>query len=461
MAKTLANRYVLGELIGAGGMADVYAAEDRRLSRKVAVKLLRSDLARDPQFIARFKKEALSAAGLNHPSIVAVFDSGEEAGSSYIVMELVHGKTLREYLHGGKTLEVEHALEIIAGVLEALAYSHQNGIVHRDIKPGNIMITDKGEVKVMDFGIARVTDDPSATMTGTWNVVGTAQYLSPEQATGEIADERSDIYSVGCLLFEMLTGRTPFIGDTPVAIAYQHVSSIAPNASEINEDLDSNIDAILQVALQKDPKDRYQSAGAMLADIKRAMKGQAVTTKIKKVRPKATGYIAAALLVTIGFIVVMYLNFASDRGPKGVPIPKPSPTSTAPTTVPTNLVGMSLEDARAALTAAGLTLEATEPVDSNSQPGVVLKVIPDPGSVVAGGSSVVLQISSGQVKVPQLVGLTEIEAQTLLTQDNLLIKELMAYDPSQPLGTVLAQAPDADTTANIGSQVTVTINKQS
>jgi len=196
VAKILANRYVLGELIGAGGMADVYAAEDRRLSRQVAIKLLRSDLARDPQFISRFKKEALSAAGLNHPAIVSVFDSGEEAGNSFIVMELVHGHTLRDLIQGGKVLEAEQALQIISGVLEALEYSHQNGIVHRDIKPGNIMITDKGEIKVMDFGIAKVTDDPSATMTGTWNVVGTAQYLSPEQATGEIADARSDIYSV-------------------------------------------------------------------------------------------------------------------------------------------------------------------------------------------------------------------------------------------------------------------------
>ena len=461
MARVLANRYELGELIGAGGMADVYAAEDRRLSRKVAVKLLRSDLARDPQFIARFKKEALSAAGLNHPSIVSVYDSGEEAGSSFIVMELVHGKTLRDLIQGGKVLDEEQALQIIAGVLEALDYSHQNGVVHRDIKPGNIMITDSGEIKVMDFGIARVTDDPSATMTGTWNVVGTAQYLSPEQATGEIADSRSDIYSVGCLLFEMLTGRTPFIGDTPVAIAYQHVSSQAPSASEINEELDQNIDSILQVALQKDPKDRYQSAGAMLADVRRAMKGQAVTTKIKKVRPRATGYIVAAFLVTIGFIVVMYLNFASTGTPQGKPLPTPSPTSTGPTTVPTNLVGMSLEDARIALSNADLILEQTIPIDSSSNPGVVLKVIPDPGSVVPSGSKVVLQISSGQVKVPELVGLSEIEGQTLLTQSNFLIKELAAYDAGQPIGTVLAQAPETGTTQNIGSQVTITINKQS
>lgn len=461
MPKTLANRYELGALIGTGGMADVYVAEDRRLSRKVAIKLLRSDLARDPQFISRFKKEALAAAGLNHPSIVSVFDSGDEAGNSFIVMELVHGKTLRDLMQGEVEISEEKALEIIAGVLEALDYSHQNGVVHRDIKPGNIMITDSGEVKVMDFGIARITDDPNSTMTGTWNIVGTAQYLSPEQATGEVADSRSDIYSVGCLLFELLTGRTPFIGDTPVAIAYQHVSANPPLASEVNVEIDSNLDAILQVALQKDPKNRYQSAELMLADIRRAMKGQAVTTKIKKVRPKATGYIVAALLVTVGFIVVMYLNFAGSSNPRGVPLPSPSPTSTAPVTIPTNLVGLKLEEARNALSAVGLTLTQTIPMDSNSEPGVVLKVIPDPGTVVPGGSGVVFQISSGQVQVPDLVGQSDIQAQTTLTQANFLIKELVAYDPNQPLGTVIAQAPDAGTSQSIGSQVTITINKQS
>ena len=461
MPKTLANRYELGALIGTGGMADVYLAEDRRLSRKVAIKLLRSDLARDPQFISRFKKEALAAAGLNHPSIVSVFDSGDEAGNSFIVMELVHGKTLRDLMQGEVAISEEQALEIIAGVLEALDYSHQNGVVHRDIKPGNIMITDSGEVKVMDFGIARITDDPNSTMTGTWNIVGTAQYLSPEQATGEVADSRSDIYSVGCLLFELLTGRTPFIGDTPVAIAYQHVSANPPLASEVNVEIDSNLDAILQVALQKDPKNRYQSAELMLADIRRAMKGQAVTTKIKKVRPKATGYIVAALLVTVGFIVVMYLNFAGSSNPRGVPLPSPSPTSTAPVTIPTNLVGLKLEEARNALSAVGLTLTQTIPMDSNSEPGVVLKVIPDPGTVVPGGSGVVFQISSGQVQVPDLVGQSDIQAQTTLTQANFLIKELVAYDPNQPLGTVIAQAPDAGTSQSIGSQVTITINKQS
>ena len=185
MIKILGTRYQLGEMIGTGGMADVYIGQDLRLSRKVAIKILRSDLAKDPSFIARFRKEALAAAGLNHPGIVAVYDSGEEEGNSYIVMELVNGQTLRELIHSGDPISLDHSLEIISGVLAALAYSHANGIIHRDIKPGNIMLTDDGDVKVMDFGIARALDDIGATMTNTWNVIGTAQYLSPEQATGE------------------------------------------------------------------------------------------------------------------------------------------------------------------------------------------------------------------------------------------------------------------------------------
>ena len=209
MAKLFGNRYEIGQMIGTGGMADVYIGEDQRLSRKVAVKVLRSDLARDPSFLARFRKEALAAAGLNHPGIVAVYDSGEEGANSYIVMELVNGHTLREELANPAQLSVERSLEIIEGVLDALSYSHQNGIIHRDIKPGNIMLTEFGDVKVMDFGIARAMDDIGATMTSTWNVVGTAQYLSPEQATGEASDLRSDIYSVGCLLYELVTGQPP------------------------------------------------------------------------------------------------------------------------------------------------------------------------------------------------------------------------------------------------------------
>jgi serine/threonine-protein kinase len=205
MQTLLGDRYLLGEMIGTGGMADVYIAQDQRLSREVAVKILRSDLAKDPSFVSRFRKEAKAAARLNHPGIVAVYDSGEEP-APYIVMELVTGHTLRDLIHKGERIGLDRALEIISGVLDALDYSHMRGIVHRDIKPANIMITASGDVKVMDFGIARAIDDLGATLTSTWNVVGTAQYLSPEQAQGTAADSRSDLYSTGCLLYELLTG---------------------------------------------------------------------------------------------------------------------------------------------------------------------------------------------------------------------------------------------------------------
>ena len=212
------GRYTVGQMIGTGGMADVYQGLDTRLNREVAIKVLRRDLAKDPAFVARFKKEALAAGGLNHPGIVAVYDSGEENDSPFIVMELVSGVTLRQLMQSTQ-ISQHKSLEIIKGILQALDYSHNKGIVHRDVKPGNIMITDTGDIKVMDFGIARATDDIGATMTSTWNVVGTAQYLSPEQATGEVADGRSDLYSLGCVMYELLTGRPPFTGDTPVSVA--------------------------------------------------------------------------------------------------------------------------------------------------------------------------------------------------------------------------------------------------
>jgi len=233
MKKILGERYELGAMIGTGGMADVYLAQDVRLNRQVAIQILRSDLARDPSFVTRFNKEALSVAALNHPGIVSVYDSGKEDSPSgampYIVMEYVEGKTLREIVNKGERFALNRAVEIAEGILIALQYSHKNGIIHRDIKPGNIMITDNGDVKVMDFGIARALADTGATMTSTWNIIGTAQYLSPEQATGTQADARSDLYSVGCLLYELLAGRPPFTGDTPVACLSTCLSSTYPN----------------------------------------------------------------------------------------------------------------------------------------------------------------------------------------------------------------------------------------
>ena len=512
IAKLLGERYLLGEMIGTGGMADVYIAQDQRLSREVAVKILRSDLAKDPAFVSRFRKEAKAAAGLNHPGIVAVYDSGEDP-APYIVMELVAGHTLRQLIHQGERVPLESALSIVEQVLAALEYSHQRNIVHRDIKPANVMITDSGDVKVMDFGIARALDDLGATLTSTWNVVGTAQYLSPEQATGEAADARSDIYSAGCLLFELLTGQPPFTGETPVSIAFQHVSGEIPSAKSIQSDLPVDIDTITKVALAKRAEDRYQSAQAMLDDVLRVHRGQSVETKVAT-KPFFTrrsaliyggSFLAAIALSITGFL----LSGTQESGPlipnvvglsedqarsllKGYiisvqrahdgTIPKdrvasqsPLATTHAPlgsaivltisdgpgdAIVPDDLVGMALIDARAALTAVGLTVSQTIAAPSDQAQGTVLEVSPPVGSVTTAGSGVILTIASGDVAIPNLLGVEAIQAKTMLIQAGFLIKEFYDYDSAQPLGVVIRQAPDAGTTQTIGKSVTITINKQ-
>jgi serine/threonine-protein kinase len=509
----LGGRYQLGEMIGTGGMADVFVAEDIRLSRKVAVKVLRSDLARDPSFVARFRKEALAAAGLNHPGIVAVYDSGEEP-APYIVMELISGHTLRELIHKGERIPLQRAIEIGEGVLAALEYSHHSGIVHRDIKPANIMITDHGDVKVMDFGIARALADLGATLTSTWNVVGTAQYLSPEQALGETADLRSDIYSTGCLLYEVLTGKPPFTGETPVSIAFQHVSGVIALPSSIVPDLPAGIDTLLSVALAKNPDDRYQSAGLMLDDLYKIKAGQVVTTKIakppisrRKVVISAVSALVAVATMIAGLVFlrpatnpaslpqlpnVVGLNqqeaqaLLSDyvvtimRAPDGR-IPKDRVASQIPlattraqkgsgvvltisdgpgnTIVPIDLVGMSLIDARTTLTSVGLLVTSTQAIPSDEPQGTVLKVTPEPGSTITAGSGVVLQIASGQILVPALIGTDALQAKTILVQAGFLVNEVQGYDANQPIGVVIRQAPDAGVTQTIGKSVTITVNK--
>ena len=509
----LGGRYKLGEMIGTGGMADVYVAEDTRLARQVAVKVLRSDLARDPSFVARFRKEALAAAGLNHPGIVAVYDSGEEP-APYIVMELISGHTLRELIHKGERVPLKRALEIGEGILAALEYSHHGGIVHRDIKPANIMITDHGDVKVMDFGIARALADLGATLTSTWNVVGTAQYLSPEQALGEVADLRSDIYSTGCLLYEVLTGQPPFTGETPVSIAYQHVSGNLIVPSTIVPDLPEGIDTLLMVALAKNPGDRYQSAGLMLDDLYKIKAGEVVTTKVAKAPISRRKVLIGAIsgVVAVGLLAAGVFLTKPGADPAGLPqlpnvvgltqaeaeallgdyvvtitrahdgrIPKDRVSSQLPlatvrvqkgsgvvltisdgpgdSVIPIDLVGMSLIDARAALSAIGLLVTATEAVPSDEAQGTVLKVTPEPGSTITAGSGVVLQIASGQVLVPSLIGTEALQAKTLLVQAGFLVNEVVGYDANQPIGVVIRQAPDAGTTQTIGKSVTITINK--
>jgi tRNA A-37 threonylcarbamoyl transferase component Bud32 len=261
------GRYRLTRRLGRGGMAEVFAAEDVRLGRTVAVKLLRSDLAEDPVSKARFTREAQSVAGLNHHAVVAVYDSGEDrVGNNvvpYIVMELCEGRTIRDLLINSEAPPVDQALIIVSGVLEALAYSHQHGIVHRDIKPANVIITNTGAVKVMDFGIARALHGASTTMTQTGMVMGTPQYLSPEQALGKAVDHRSDLYATGCLLYELLTLRPPFTGETPLSVVYQHVQDDPRIPSDVNDRVPPELDGMVLRALAKNPDDRFQSAEEM------------------------------------------------------------------------------------------------------------------------------------------------------------------------------------------------------
>ena len=506
------ERYEVGALIGAGGMSDVFVAKDLRLNREVALKVLRSDLNREQTFVTRFRKEALAAAGLSHPGIVAVYDSGESP-APYIVMELIQGKTLRDLIDG--PIDSKLAIQIAEGILQALAYSHSNGIVHRDIKPGNIMITDQGDVKVMDFGIARALDDVSATMTATWNVVGTAQYLSPEQASGEVADARSDLYSVGCVLYEMLTGRPPFVGDTPVSIAFQHVSAELIPPSKINSAINPQFDHFLSVVMAKDPANRYQDANSMLADLHRIRTGQTITTEIVRPRKKknrlwqaVAGVLALGLIAVGGFAITsrdgsitgievpnvvgltesdasaqlsafkVVVNRAHDSKIPVDRVASQSPLATSrakrgsvvtitisdgpgDTVVPLDLVGLTLSDARDALAAAGLNVAAIDAVPSDKSIGIVLGVDPIPGSTIPAGSGVTLQIANGNVAVPNLVGQSAIQARTTLTQAGFLMREIYSYDVNQQVGIVLAQAPEPGSQLQIGSQVTVTINKQS
>ena len=295
--RMVGDRYELGELVGYGGMAEVHRGHDTRLNRDVAIKVLRADLARDPSFLNRFRREAHSAAGLNHPAIVSVYDTGEDAapdGTSipFIVMEYVEGRTLRDILKAEGALPPRRAMEITADIDSALDFSHRNGIIHRDIKPANVMITQAGAVKVMDFGIARAVADTSATVTQTANVIGTAQYLSPEQARGETVDARSDVYSTGCLLYELITGVPPFQGDSPVAVAYQHVRENPVAPSVRNPDVPRPLDSIVMKALAKNQLNRYQSAGEMRADLQRALADQPVVAESVMTDAERTQFIA-------------------------------------------------------------------------------------------------------------------------------------------------------------------------
>ena len=497
-ARLLGGRYQVGELLGYGGMAEVHRGRDLRLGRDVAIKMLRTDLARDATFQERFRREAQNSAALNHPAIVAVYDTGEEISSTgeklpFIVMEFVNGRTLKEVLAQEQRLQPRRALEIIADISAALEFSHRHGIIHRDIKPGNVMITQNGQVKVMDFGIARALASGATTMTQTSAVIGTAQYLSPEQARGEAVDARSDVYAAGCVLFELLVGHPPFVGDSPVSVAYQHVREEPRAPGDIVPDLPRDIDAIVLKALAKNPLNRYQSAQEMRADALRAVSGrpvlatpvmsqaetmamqgqqatrqwqpQAATTMQRPVQgmpprqPEKRSSWVMAVLAGLGVLVVVVLGVAlamsrnndNDKGNAG-----DQPTTTT-VTMP-GLVGKSAEDAQAALQAQNLTnVTPDAPITKDGCDGTVVKQNPPPNTKIPQDQAVTYQLCNApdKVTVPDnLIGSTKDSAGSALSAAGLK-SDFQNVNSDKPLGTVVSvekagQKVDPNTTITVG-----------
>ncbi|MFJ8466473.1 Stk1 family PASTA domain-containing Ser/Thr kinase [Streptomyces swartbergensis] len=505
--RRLGGRYELGQVLGRGGMAEVYLAHDTRLGRTVAVKTLRADLARDPSFQARFRREAQSAASLNHPAIVAVYDTGEDyidgVSIPYIVMEYVDGSTLRELLHSGRKLLPERSMEMTIGILQGLEYAHRNGIVHRDIKPANVMLTRNGQVKVMDFGIARAMGDSGMTMTQTAAVIGTAQYLSPEQAKGEQVDARSDLYSTGCLLYELLTVRPPFVGDSPVAVAYQHVREEPQAPSVFDPEITPEMDAIVLKALVKDPDYRYQSADEMRADIEACLDGQPVaataamgsvgyggypddqpttalradsgagaTSMLPPMNPDDGGYgyddrpdrrrqqqrksntstillVVAGILVLVGAILIGRWAFSGNGGPS-------DNTFAAP-----NFVGETKQSAEKLATNADLELSFTNKPCENQAKGNICSQDPTAGTDVKKGDTISLVVSTGapKVTVPDVTGLTYEKAQATLEDKGFQVDQKTEESDRTP-GVVIEQDPKGDTDQEKGSTITLTVAKE-
>lgn len=470
----LGDRYEIGEVIGHGGMAEVHRGRDIRLGRDVAIKLLRSDLGRDPAFEGRFRREAQSAASLNSPLIVAVYDTGEGVinGTStpYIVMEYVDGQTLREVLSAEGRLLPQRALEITAEVCTALEQAHAAGIVHRDIKPANVMLTGSGDVKVMDFGIARALTASSSTMTQTAAVVGTAHYLSPEQARGEHVDARSDVYSTGCLLYELLTGAPPFTGETAVAVAYQHVREDPTPPSSVESDVPAAVDAIVLVAMSKNPVNRYASAADMRADIERAIAGRPVhatpvlrnddtimasvppTTVLMREPPhRRRGF--AYVLLAVATLSVFIIALVAARSLLA--------NSTADLNTP-NVLHQTLADARSTLIGQGLVVgTVTRHFTGKDDANQVIGQDPPAGIFLHKGQAVDLTVSRGVrvVQVPTgLIGQTLAEAKSVLLAANLQLGRIVSKNSSATANQVLGSRPAAGTSLPAGSPVTLVVS---
>ncbi|GEC73981.1 Stk1 family PASTA domain-containing Ser/Thr kinase [Microbacterium maritypicum] len=489
--RVIAGRYRVDELIGHGGMAKVYRGYDLTLGREVAIKVLDPELARDTAFRNRFRLEAQAASRMSHPSIVRVFDAGDpstsEIGSDeppYIVMELVKGTLLKDIISAGP-VPVADAVRYVDGILEALDYSHRAGVVHRDIKPGNVMVTDKGQVKVMDFGIARAVSDSSSTVAETTQIIGTAAYFSPEQAKGEPVDARADLYSTGVVLYELLTGRQPFRGESPVAVAYQHVSETPVPPTEVNEEAPRTLDPIVLRALAKDPYQRYPDAAHFRAALDSAMTGNAPTrkelgaltselygasprqaqetarslrqlstdttmTRTQSGQPVAWIWAGVALLAVLLASVLFWVVTISMRPPE---------VSSSSRIIP-NLVNVSSERAQDDL--AGLDLSSKIVIETSSEvaEGNVIRTDPEAGVSVEEGSTVTLYVSAGEetVVMPKIEGMALSDATNALKAAGLeLGTVIQRNDKALAANTVISASEKAETELDPGTVINLVV----
>ena len=458
----LSGRYELEEIIGTGGMSVVYRAWDLKYDREVAVKVLRTELNEDADFVRRFNGEAQAASKMSHPNIVSMYDVGQDEGTRYIVMEYVRGVTLKDIIRQQGKIKPQRAVQIAQKILAAIDHAHKNGIVHRDIKPQNILMDREGNVKVADFGIARAVNSATGTVAG-GNVMGSVHYFSPEQANGLVADEKSDLYSVGVVIYEMLTGQVPFDGETGVAVALKHINEAPKAPSKINSDITIGMEEVVLKAIEKEPARRYQSAQEFATDLRRALKmpmGGFIRKSAAEVRRRsrknADGKLYLKLTIVALIAAIMGAGAVSgwrlfERMQTRVRVP--------------SIVSADVEDAMAQLEALGLIGEATESYHEEIIAGIVFDQSPAEGMLLYPGDTVLLSVSRGKeaIPVPQVagLGLTRSDAETMLTEAGLMPGGIVLEISDEKVGTVVRQEPAAGEMAEPFTEIVLYVSGES